>query len=137
MKIVATIVLLSTFFTTGLLAQSQASSAKAKRANSHEAFDACMCDLEIGSNVAETLLIHRVDPVWKHTGTEGRVSGTVVVAFVINSKGKVLNPSVVSGPAMLRKPVLDAVRKYKYIPYLLNGKAIDVETTVHVTTANY
>ena len=34
---------------------------------------------------------------------------------------------------MLRKPVLDAIRKYKYKPYLLSGKAVEVETTVSVT----
>ena len=44
---------------------------------------------------------------------------------------------VISGPAMLRKPILDAVRKYQYKPYLLNGKAVEVETTVSVTVDNY
>jgi len=38
---------------------------------------------------------------------------------------------------MLSKPVLDSVRKYKYKPYLLNGKAVDVETTVWVTMDSY
>jgi len=33
---------------------------------------------------------------------------------------------------MLRKPVLDAVKKYKYKPYLLNNNAVEVVSTVSV-----
>ncbi len=62
-----------------------------------------------------------------------RVKATVVVKFEIDKIGNVLHPKVVSGPAMLQKPVLSAVRKYKYKPYLLNGTATEVETTVLVT----
>jgi protein TonB len=61
-----------------------------------------------------------------------RVTGTVVLAITIDKEGNVLHPKVVSGPKMLQKMVLDAVRKYKYKPYLLNGKAVEVETTVSV-----
>ena len=61
-----------------------------------------------------------------------RISATVVVDFRLGKHGDVLHPTLISGPAMLRKPVLDAVRKYKYKPYILNGKAVDVETTVSV-----
>jgi periplasmic protein TonB len=54
------------------------------------------------------------------------------VAIEIDKNGNVLVPTVVSGPAMLRQMVLDTVRQYKYKPYLLNGKAANVETTVTV-----
>ena len=55
------------------------------------------------------------------------------MAFEIDKNGNILDPTVVSGPSLLRRPVLDAVQKfYKYKPYLLNGKAVDVETTVSV-----
>jgi protein TonB len=66
-----------------------------------------------------------------------RIKATVIVAFVIDKNGYVLRPKVVSGPEMLKKPVLNAVRKYRYKPYLLNGKEVDVETTVSVTMDSY
>jgi protein TonB len=66
-----------------------------------------------------------------------RIKATVVIGIEIDKNGNVLHPKVVSGPAMLSKPVLDSVRKYKYKPYLLNGKAVDVETTVWVTMDSY
>jgi protein TonB len=59
--------------------------------------------------------------------------GTIVVVIEIGRNGDVLHPRVISGQALLSNPVLDAVRKYKYKPYLINGKAVEVETTVSVT----
>lgn len=90
-------------------------------------------EVNISPAVAEKLLIHKVDPdACPHVPCAARITATVVIGFSIDKNGNVLYPKVISGPAMLRKPVLDAVRKYKYKPYLLNGKPIEVETTVSV-----
>lgn len=62
--------------------------------------------------------------------------GTVVVAIEISSQGDVVDAQIISGPKMLHQLVLDAVRKYKYKPYLLNGKPVEVETTVSVACQN-
>jgi len=90
-------------------------------------------ELNISPGVAEKLLVHKVDPdACPHIAMAAHVIGTVVVAFGIDKNGNVLRPTVFSGPAMLQKPVLDAVRKYKYKPYLLNGQAVVVGTSVSV-----
>lgn len=94
-------------------------------------------ETQISAGVAEKLLIHKADPVCPHLVMPARITGTVVVGFDIDRKGNVIQPSVISGPAMLRKPVLDAVRKYKYNPYLLNGKAVEVETIASVAMDSY
>ena len=39
---------------------------------------------------------------------------------------------VVSGPAMLQQAALDAVKTWRYRPYLLNNEPVEVETTVNV-----
>ena len=88
--------------------------------------------IQISAKVAEKLLLHKVKICYTAPVIEPRVQGTVVVAIKIDKNGNVLDPTVVSGPALLQKPVLDAVRQYKYKPYLLNGKAAIVETTVTV-----
>jgi protein TonB len=87
--------------------------------------------LRISAGVAEKLLIHKVEPVLSLAAMEAR--GTIVVVIEIGRNGDVLHPRVISGQALLSNPVLDAVRKYKYKPYLINGKAVEVETTVSVT----
>ena len=49
---------------------------------------------------------------------------------ILNPQGKVDRVEIISGPEALRQPILDAVRQWTYKPYLLNGKAVWVRTTV-------
>jgi hypothetical protein len=91
----------------------------------------------ISERVAEKLLVQKVEPIWKHLPMEARVTGTVVVAFELGKSGEVWHPMVISGPRFLQKPVLDAVRKYKYNPYRINGEPVVVATKVSVTTTNF
>jgi len=93
--------------------------------------------ISISAGVTEKLLIHKVDPVWNHLPMEGRVSGTVVIQFELGKHGEVLCPRVISGPQLLQQPVLSAIRKYEYKPYLLNGDAVVVSTTASITASNY
>ncbi|MGA3047720.1 MAG: energy transducer TonB [Terracidiphilus sp.] len=126
MKVVACFVLLSASLTSGARAQSKPNS------------NAPPAGVElISSGVAEKLLLHKAALTCPHTVMPSRVTGTVVLAILIDTNGNVVHPTIVSGPAMLRKPVLDAIRKYKYKPYLLNDKAVDAETTVSVTVDSY
>ncbi|MGA3082721.1 MAG: energy transducer TonB [Terracidiphilus sp.] len=123
MKTFACLVLFSAILAPGVVAQTKAASAAAPQPY----------QIQISAGVAEKLLIQKVNVACPHVEMAARVIGTVVVALEIDKDGDVLHPSVVSGAPMLRKAVLDAVRKYKYKPYLLNGKAVEVETTVSVT----
>jgi protein TonB len=60
------------------------------------------------------------------------VQGTVVVTAMIDKEGRIVGVRVLSGPAMLQGAAVDAVREARYRPYLLNGEATEVETTVSV-----
>jgi protein TonB len=122
MKALAYAALLSAILAPSLLAQTQVNSAPTPPLH----------NIRISAGMAEKLLIHKAEIICPHIAMAARVTGTVVVAFEIDTNGDVLLPRVISGPQMLRKAVLDAVRKYKYQPYLLNGNAVDVETTVSV-----
>jgi protein TonB len=57
----------------------------------------------------------------------------VVIQATISRTGVIQNLRAVSGPTMLRQSALDAVRTWRYKPYLLDGDPVDVETTVSVT----
>jgi len=87
--------------------------------------------IHISAKAAEQLLVHKVKICYPQVAA-ARVMGTVVVAIKIDRNGNVLDPTVVLGPAMLQQMVLDAVRQYKYKPYILNGRAAIVETAVSV-----
>ena len=61
-----------------------------------------------------------------------RIEGTVVLTATISKAGTIENLRVASGPAMLQQAALDAVKEWRYRPYLLNGEPVEVETTVNV-----
>jgi protein TonB len=46
------------------------------------------------------------------------------------------NIRVASGPAMLQQSALDAVKSWRYKPYLLDGKPVEVDTTLNVVFNN-
>jgi protein TonB len=89
--------------------------------------------VQIGSKVAETLLIHKEAPCQKDADGV-RVTGTVVIDITIDKNdGNVTHPHTLSGPKMLRPLAIATGRKYRYRPYLLNKNPVEVETVVSIS----
>ncbi|HWA95915.1 MAG TPA: M56 family metallopeptidase [Terracidiphilus sp.] len=72
-------------------------------------------------------------PKYPKEAKEHHIQGIVILDAVINKKGEVENLKVKSGPKELQQSSLDAVKDWKYRPYLLNGNPTEVETTIKVT----
>jgi protein TonB len=51
---------------------------------------------------------------------------------LINQTGDVVSVELISGHPMLAPAAIEAVRQWKYRPYLLNGNAVNVDTQVTV-----
>lgn len=86
----------------------------------------------ISAGVAEGMLLHRTSPIYPEIAKSAHVSGTVVLGANITKNGTLTNLHVLSGPAMLREPALDAVKTWRYRPYELNHQPVEVETTIRV-----
>ena len=86
----------------------------------------------ISSGVANGMLLDRVMPVYPPIAREAGIQGTVVLEAAISTNGTITNLRVVSGNAMLQQAAIDAVSRWRYRPYLLNGQPVEVETTVSV-----
>jgi len=71
-------------------------------------------------------------PIYPQLAKEAHISGTVVLHCVIGKDGAVTQLEYVSGPPLLMKSAMDAVREWVYKPTLLNGEAVEVDTTVTV-----
>jgi TonB family protein len=80
----------------------------------------------------EHLLTHKVDPVYPEAAKETKAQGMVVLDAVIGSDGTVRDLRPVSGPDVLESAALEAVRWWRFEPYRINGKPVEVETTVAV-----
>lgn len=62
-----------------------------------------------------------------------RLQGTVMLEAIIIKAGDIDNLQIVSGPAEFRKSAYDAVKTWKYKPWLLNGQPVEVRILVDVT----
>jgi protein TonB len=88
--------------------------------------------LNVSSGVATGMLISPIRPVYPPIAKAAGVSGTVVVEAVISKTGTIESLHVVSGPELLRRAALDAIRAARYQPFRLNGEPTEVQTTITV-----
>ena len=88
--------------------------------------------VHVSSGVMAGALILKNQPTYPPMGKAVRVEGTVVLLATISKNGTIENLRVASGPALLQQAAMDAVKTWRYRPYLLNGEPVEVETTVNV-----
>jgi periplasmic protein TonB len=84
------------------------------------------------SQMMEGNLIHRVQPDYPPLARQARIQGTVVLRAIINREGRIENLQVLSGHPMLVPAAIDAVRQWRYRPYVLNDQPVEVETQITV-----
>jgi protein TonB len=88
--------------------------------------------LRVSYGTEEGLLLEKKMPVYPAIARAAGISGTVTLAAIISKTGTIENLRVTGGPMMLQMAALDAVRTWRYRPYLLDGQPVEVETTVNV-----
>jgi protein TonB len=84
------------------------------------------------SHWAEGNLIYRVQPIYPPLARQARVQGAVELRAIISKSGTIENLAVLRGHPMLVPAAINAVRQWRYRPYLLNGEPIEVETEITV-----
>jgi periplasmic protein TonB len=84
------------------------------------------------SHLNPGMLINRVQPIYPHAAILTKTEGTVTLTAIIDASGRITHLQVVSGPPLLINAALDAVRQWRYRPYILNGSPVEVETQVSV-----
>ena len=77
-------------------------------------------------------IVKKVPPQYPSVARQARIQGTVVLKAVIDTSGAVQSLQLISGHPMLAPAVIEAVKQWKYTPYLLNGDPVVVETNVTV-----
>jgi protein TonB len=80
----------------------------------------------------EGSLIRRVQPVYPVPAKIAHVQGPVVLAAVISKAGGIENLHVLSGHPLLVPAAIDAVKQWRYRPYILNNEPLEVETQITV-----
>ncbi len=78
------------------------------------------------------MAISAPQPVYPSTAKAANVQGVVVLHVTISKEGRVEHLQIVGGPPMLQSAAADAVKQWRYMPYLVKGEPAEVETTINV-----
>lgn len=130
---VARIAVFTAFLTTGLAVghspdkdQSNPPSTPAKTSN------AAPTRVRIASGIAAKNLLKMVNPEYPKELKKKRIQGPVTLTVVISKEGDVIEVKPTSGPAALAQYAAEAVKQWKFRPYLRNGEPVEVETQVYI-----
>src|SRR5712671_4941229 len=88
--------------------------------------------VRVSQGVSAGNLIKRVQPNYPPLARQARIQGTVVLQAEISKDGTIQNLQLISGHPMLAPAAIEAVKQWRYKPYLLNGEPVAVDTQVQV-----
>ena len=73
-----------------------------------------------------------VEPSYPMLARQMKVQGSVVLRALIGTDGLIQDLQVQSGPAILASAAREAVRQWRFKPYLQNGQAVETEAKITV-----
>ena len=88
--------------------------------------------VSFAASIAANNIIKKVDPVYPPIARTARIQGTVILNIVVSIQGAVTSVRYVSGPPLLMKAAMDAVKQWRYTPFTLDGKSVQASTSVAV-----
>ncbi len=89
--------------------------------------------LRVSQGVSQGLLIKKIAPAYPATALQLRKHGSVDLLATVAKDGSIAGIKVLSGDPMFVKAATDAVKQWKYHPYLLNGEPVQIETQITVS----
>jgi protein TonB len=88
--------------------------------------------IRVASRVVEANLIHDVPPQYPPEAGRARLEGPVVLMAVIGQDGSVKDVRVESGLPILAQAAIDAVKQWRYKPYLIDGEPVEVDSRITI-----
>jgi protein TonB len=89
--------------------------------------------IRISQGVTQGMVISKIEPTYPKIALSARVTGVVLVKAIISREGTITELQVIKGHPILVPAAIDAVKQWRYRPYLLNGAPVEVETYISVT----
>jgi TonB family protein len=88
--------------------------------------------LNVSQGVSRGLLVKQVQPVYPPSALQMHIEGAVDLLATISKDGNISAVKILSGDKSLARAAADAVKQWKYKPYLLNGEPVEIQTQVTV-----
>jgi len=88
--------------------------------------------IRVGGNVQRANQIFAPPPLYPPLAKQARIQGVVRLNAIISKEGLIEQLTAVSGHPLLIPSALEAVKKWRYKPTLLNGEPVEVVTQIDV-----
>jgi TonB family protein len=88
--------------------------------------------VRVSSGVSVGLLLSKTAPVYPEDARRARIQGAVLLRAVIDREGNVSQLDLIAGPPELVPAAMEAVKRWRYKPYLFMGAPVEVETQILV-----
>ena len=88
--------------------------------------------VNVSQGVSQGLLIKKIPPSYPANALRMHVEGSVQLLATISKSGNISAVKVLSGDALLSRAAQEAVKQWKYKPYLLNGEPVEIQTQVTI-----
>jgi protein TonB len=88
--------------------------------------------VRVSQGVTQGLLLRKIQPNYPPLARQARIQGSVLLQAEISKDGSIQNLRLISGHPMLAPAAIEAVKQWKYKPYILNGEPVEVETQITV-----
>jgi periplasmic protein TonB len=88
--------------------------------------------LNVSQGVSRGLLLKKVQPAYPRNALSMRIEGAVELTATISKEGDITHIKIVSGDSQLTRAAAEAVKQWKYKPYLLNGEPVEIQTQVTI-----
>ena len=90
--------------------------------------------VRVSQGVMQGLIIKKVQPKYPKEAKKKHVEGSVILRAVISQTGDIGELQLISGPDLLVPSAMEAVKQWKYRPFLLQGQPVEIDTQI---TVNY
>jgi periplasmic protein TonB len=88
--------------------------------------------LKISQGVSQGLLVKKVAPIYPPRAMKAHMQGSVLLLATISKEGDISNVTLLKGEPVLAQAAMDAVRQWKYKPYLLDSQPMEIQTQITV-----
>jgi periplasmic protein TonB len=88
--------------------------------------------IRVPARIAEANLVYDVAPKYPPEAGRARIEGMVVLMAVIGKDGSVEDVRVKSGLSLLAQAAIEAVKQWRYRPYLMNGEPVEVDSQITI-----
>jgi len=86
----------------------------------------------ISAGVADGMILRKTPPIYPKFAQDAHITGKVLLKAMITKQGTIEGVQVLSGPKILAPAAVDAVKTWKYKPYMLDNQPVSVETNITI-----